>query len=113
MRNFLRNYFSLKMKLYILITMATQIYYERFNMDKLKQILACNNFPIRLTGSKIWAELIRSDLEKYRYKQQTTKGIKTVYTRKIKCFGRWCSSGTIQHMPRELRNYGCEEYYVD
>ena len=93
--------------------MSSITFYEKFNQEKLKEILMCDNFPVKITGHREWKKMIRADFEKYAMKRKTPRGIETTYNRKIKCFGRYCSSNAIQHMPKDLRCYGCGEYYRD
>ena len=59
---------KLKLKCYYILqqkTMSSLTFNERFNIERLKEIIRCNNYPIKPTGHREWRKVIRTDFEKY------------------------------------------------
>lgn len=94
--------------------MSETIYYERFNQEKLENVLKCSNYPVKKpTDNSTWYKMSKTDILKY--SQNTTNGVKEVqYSRsKMPHWGRLISSGAIQHLPKDIRSYIAGEYYTD
>lgn len=88
--------------------------YEKYNRNKLKQVLECDNIPIN--GDDVWKENLLKILKKY-YKKpydSINHSVKCCYTQFNK-YGRFYVNNScgIQSFQKDIRKYISGEYHLD
>jgi hypothetical protein len=86
--------------------------YEKYNREKLKQVIQCDNIPVN--GDEKWKENLVKILKKYYKKPYENNYVKCEYTQ-FKKYGRFYVNNScgIQTFQKDIRKYIAGEYHLD
>jgi energy-coupling factor transporter ATP-binding protein EcfA2 len=87
--------------------------YEEVNIDRLREVINCNNIPFEENDDRIWMERVPLRLKQYLRKKFTTNGVQIKYTQSKKIGGRYTTDRGLQFFPKDIRKYLSQEYVKD
>jgi energy-coupling factor transporter ATP-binding protein EcfA2/ribosomal protein L31E len=87
--------------------------YEEVNLDRLREVINCNNIPFTDSDNKEWVERVPTRLKQYVRKKFTTKGVEIKYTQSKKIGGRYTTDRGLQFFQKDIRKYLSQEYVKD
>ena len=98
----------------LLITM-TNCYtcYEKFNQQKLHEVINCNNIPTKNSDDAHWCSKVLPSILIKIAENLVDNKLSTSYTQKIPNFGRLFSDTGLQRINNEIKCYISGEYYYD
>ena len=86
--------------------------FERINIEKLKQVIECNNIPFERGDDEMWKKAFLTALRFYSKKKVTKNGLEIKYKQTNK-YGRFYTKCGLQTFQREVRKYISGEFYYD
>jgi hypothetical protein len=87
--------------------------YEEVNINRLREVINCNNIPFGLNDDRDWIEKVPIRLKQYLRKKFTTNGIEIKYTQSKKIGGRFTTDRGLQFFQKDIRKYLSQEYVKD
>jgi len=87
--------------------------YEEVNVDRLREVINCNNIPFGTDDKKDWVEKVPIRLKQYLRKKFTTNGVEIKYTQSKKIGGRYSTDRGLQFFQKDVRKYLSQEYVKD
>jgi hypothetical protein len=87
--------------------------YEEVNINRLREVIKCNNIPFKEKDDKIRREMMPLRLKQYLRKKFTTKGVAIKYTQSKKIGGRYTTDRGLQFLKKDIRKYLSQEYVKD
>lgn len=92
--------------------MADITLFEEVNLDKLREVIACNNIPFKNTHDTTWVEQCKKRLALYAKKKYKKQGFEIRYTQPNK-FGRFITKCGLQNFQKDVRKYISGEFVRD
>lgn len=86
--------------------------YEEVNVEKLREVLSCDNIPFEEADDEEWKEIFKKQLKWYLKKKRTSKGYEIKYTQPNK-YGRYNAKIGLQFFQKDVRKYISGEYVRD